>query len=43
MDVTKLHQLGWKASIGLEEGLQLTYTEFSTMNTPGNPHPKRTN
>jgi GDP-L-fucose synthase len=42
MDVTKLHQLGWRASISLEEGLQQTYTEFSTMETPGNPHPKRT-
>ena len=29
MDVTKLHQLGWKASISLEEGLRRTYAEFS--------------
>jgi GDP-L-fucose synthase len=29
MDVTKLHQLGWKASIGLEEGLKRTYAEFA--------------
>jgi GDP-L-fucose synthase len=28
MDVTKLQQLGWKASIGLEEGLKRTYAEF---------------
>lgn len=28
MDVTKLHQLGWKASISLEEGLKRTYAEF---------------
>jgi GDP-L-fucose synthase len=42
MDVTKLHQLGWKASISLEEGLQRTYTEFSAIKTPGNPHSKQT-
>jgi GDP-L-fucose synthase len=29
MDVTKLQQLGWKASISLEEGLERTYGEFS--------------
>jgi len=29
MDVTKLQQLGWKASISLEEGLGRTYAEFS--------------
>jgi GDP-L-fucose synthase len=29
MDVTKLHQLGWKAAISLEEGLRRTYTEYS--------------
>ena len=29
MDVTKLHQLGWKASIPLEEGLRRTYAEFT--------------
>jgi len=29
MDVTKLNQLGWKASIGLEEGLRRTYKEYS--------------
>jgi GDP-L-fucose synthase len=31
MDVTKLQQLGWKASIGLEEGLRRTYAEFSRL------------
>ena len=31
MDVTKLHKLGWKASIGLEEGLRRTYAEFSRL------------
>jgi GDP-L-fucose synthase len=29
MDVTKLNQLGWKASITLEEGLRRTYKEYS--------------
>jgi GDP-L-fucose synthase len=29
MDVTKLNQLGWKASISLEEGLRRTYKEYS--------------
>jgi GDP-L-fucose synthase len=29
MDVTKLHDLGWKASISLEEGLRRVYAEFS--------------
>lgn len=28
MDVSKLHQLGWKASIGLEEGIRRVYQEF---------------
>lgn len=27
MDVTKLHSLGWKASIGLEEGIRIVYEE----------------
>src|SRR6185312_2474044 len=31
MDVSKLQRLGWKASIGLEEGLRRTYTEFSRL------------
>jgi GDP-L-fucose synthase len=31
MDVTKLHQLGWKAAISLEEGLRRTYAEFSRL------------
>jgi GDP-L-fucose synthase len=29
MDVTKLNQLGWEASISLEEGLRRTYKEYS--------------
>jgi GDP-L-fucose synthase len=29
MDVSKLHKLGWKASIGLEQGLRQVYAEFS--------------
>ena len=28
LDVTKLNSLGWKATIGLEEGIALTYKEF---------------
>jgi len=29
MDVSKLHDLGWKASISLEEGVRAVYAEFS--------------
>jgi GDP-L-fucose synthase len=29
MDVSKLHNLGWKAAISLEEGLRSLYAEFS--------------
>jgi GDP-L-fucose synthase len=29
MDVSKLHRLGWTASIGLEEGLRRVYADFS--------------
>lgn len=29
MDVTKLHNLGWKAAISLEEGLRSVYVDFS--------------
>jgi GDP-L-fucose synthase len=29
MDVTKLHNLGWKAAISLEEGLRSVYADFS--------------
>jgi GDP-L-fucose synthase len=29
MDVTKIHNLGWRASIGLEQGLRQVYDEFS--------------
>jgi len=32
MDVTKLHALGWKASISLEEGLRSVYDEFLAKN-----------
>jgi GDP-L-fucose synthase len=32
MDVTKLHSLGWKASITLEEGLRRVYEEFQKKN-----------
>ena len=28
MDVSKLHKLGWKAKIGLEEGIRQVYSEF---------------
>ena len=28
MDVSKLHELGWKARIGLEEGIRRVYQEF---------------
>jgi GDP-L-fucose synthase len=39
MDVTKLRQLGWKASIGLEEGLKQTYAEFARLHA-GLPQPQ---
>jgi GDP-L-fucose synthase len=29
MDVSKLHNLGWKAAISLEEGLRSVYADFS--------------
>ena len=28
MDVTKLHNLGWKYKIGLEEGIKLAYKNY---------------
>jgi GDP-L-fucose synthase len=28
MDVGKLHKMGWKATIGLEEGIRQVYKEF---------------
>lgn len=28
MDVSKLHQMGWKHSIGLEEGIRIVYEDF---------------
>jgi GDP-L-fucose synthase len=28
MDVTKLHNLGWKHTIGLKEGITLAYHDF---------------
>ncbi|MBS1627434.1 MAG: GDP-L-fucose synthase [Bacteroidetes bacterium] len=32
MDVTKLNKLGWKASIGLEEGIKKVYEEIKNIN-----------
>jgi GDP-L-fucose synthase len=34
MDVGKLHSLGWKATIGLEDGLQSVYGEFKSSPPP---------
>jgi len=28
MDVSKLHQLGWKHTIDLEQGIQMAYSDF---------------
>lgn len=39
MDVSKLHRLGWRASISLEEGLRRTYAEFSRIHG-GLPQPQ---
>ena len=39
MDVSKLHRLGWKASISLEEGLKRTYAEFARLYA-GQPQPQ---
>jgi GDP-L-fucose synthase len=33
MDVTKLHNLGWKATISLEEGLRRVYADYSRAQT----------
>jgi GDP-L-fucose synthase len=33
MDVTKLHNLGWKATISLEEGLRSVYADYSRAQT----------
>ena len=33
MDVSKLTSLGWKATIGLQEGLERTIGEFNDKNT----------
>ncbi|HUB62082.1 MAG TPA: GDP-L-fucose synthase [Puia sp.] len=41
MDVSKLHQLGWKASISLEEGLKRTYAEFARLHA-GRPQSRQT-
>jgi GDP-L-fucose synthase len=35
MDVGKLHNLGWKAAISLEEGLRSVYSEFSRTRVEG--------
>ncbi|HEY5405621.1 MAG TPA: GDP-L-fucose synthase [Ginsengibacter sp.] len=31
MDVTRVHALGWKHSVGLEEGIKKTYDDFLTL------------
>jgi len=33
MDVTKLHNLGWKHTIELEEGISLAYKDFIQKHT----------
>jgi len=35
MDVQKLHNLGWKAQIGLQEGIEKVYQEFSQLYAAG--------
>jgi GDP-L-fucose synthase len=35
MDVQKLHGLGWKASIGLQQGIESVYREFSALYAAG--------
>jgi len=35
MDVQKLHNLGWKAKIGLQEGIESVYKEFSQLYAAG--------
>jgi GDP-L-fucose synthase len=32
MDVGKLHSMGWKAKIGLEEGIRKVYEEYKKAN-----------
>ncbi len=34
MDVSKIHSLGWKASIGLREGIESVYKEFQSAYKP---------
>jgi len=41
MDVSKLHRLGWRASISLEEGLRRTYAEYSRLHA-GLTQPQQT-
>jgi GDP-L-fucose synthase len=36
LDVSKLHSLGWKHSIELEEGIALAYQDFLNVYEPGN-------
>jgi GDP-L-fucose synthase len=35
MDVQKLNSLGWKAKIGLQEGIERVYKEFSQLYAAG--------
>ena len=34
MDVSRLHALGWRARVGLEEGLAIAYRDFLAMHAP---------
>jgi GDP-L-fucose synthase len=36
MDSTRLNALGWQATVGLEEGLALAYTDFLNRSAPPN-------
>jgi len=39
MDVTKLHNLGWKHKVNLEEGIQLAYQDFLEKHSQHVPQP----